>query len=54
MPTADEILAKLRGRGGTGLPVLNPDHTELVGWITYEAVLARLRPGAARVEEETP
>ncbi len=42
--TTDEILAKLGGRGGTGLPVLNEDHTALIGWITYEAVLAKLRP----------
>jgi CIC family chloride channel protein len=47
--SADEVLARLRGRGGTGLPVLDADRTELVGWITYESVLARLRPnGAAR------
>ena len=45
--TSDEILAKLTGRGGTGIPVLNEDHTALVGWITYEAVLAKLRPNAA-------
>ncbi len=32
------------GRGGTGLPVLNEDRTQLIGWITYESVLARLRP----------
>ncbi|WP_319450588.1 chloride channel protein [Mycobacterium sp. RTGN8] len=45
--TTGEILAKLSGRGGTGLPVLNEDHTALVGWITYEAVLAKLRPNTA-------
>ena len=42
---ADELLAKLSGRGGTGLPVLDPDRSELLGWITYESVLAKLRPG---------
>ncbi|MEZ0354888.1 chloride channel protein [Mycobacterium sp. ENV421] len=38
------ILDALKGRGGSGLPVLNPDRTCLVGWVTYEAVLARLHP----------
>lgn len=45
--TADEILARLAGRGGTGLPVLNADHTVLLGWVTYEVVLAKLRPNTA-------
>ncbi|WP_237752554.1 chloride channel protein [Mycolicibacterium aromaticivorans] len=38
------ILDALKGRGGSGLPVLDPDRTCLVGWVTYEAVLARLHP----------
>ncbi|WP_237159261.1 chloride channel protein [Mycolicibacterium rhodesiae] len=38
------ILDALKGRGGSGLPVLNPDRSCLVGWVTYEAVLARLHP----------
>lgn len=51
---AEEILAKLSGRGGTGLPVLNPDHTELIGWITYESVLAKLRPANPVAPEQDP
>jgi chloride channel protein, CIC family len=39
-----EILRALAGHGSTGLPVLNRDQTALVGWITYETVLARLHP----------
>jgi chloride channel protein, CIC family len=39
-----EILAALIGRGGTGLPVLDHERTALIGWITYETVLARLHP----------
>jgi CIC family chloride channel protein len=51
---SDEVLAKLSGRGGTGLPVLNDDQTALVGWITYESVLARLRPDPAATPEPAP
>ena len=51
---ADEILAKLSGRGGTGVPVLNEDHTALIGWITYESVLARLRPDTPPAAERAP
>ncbi|MCV7229556.1 chloride channel protein [Mycolicibacterium komossense] len=51
---ADEILAKLGGRGGTGLPVLNSGHTELIGWITYESVLAKLRPATPAASEQDP
>ncbi|TGD88375.1 chloride channel protein [Mycolicibacterium sp. CH28] len=47
---AEEILAKLSGRGGSGLPVLNSDQTALIGWITYEAVLAELRPSPTTPE----
>ena len=52
--SADELLAKLNGRGGTGLPVLDPDRCELVGWITYESVLAKLRPGDAARRAAAP
>ncbi|MFZ0834072.1 MAG: chloride channel protein [Mycobacterium sp.] len=38
------ILSALGGHGGTGLPVVNRDKTALVGWITYETVLARMHP----------
>jgi CIC family chloride channel protein len=39
-----EILDALKGHGGTGLPVLDPDRTSLIGWMTYETVLSRLHP----------
>lgn len=39
-----EILAALAGHGGTGLPVVNNDGSALIGWITYEDVLARMHP----------
>lgn len=39
-----EILDALKGHGGTGLPVLDSGRTSVVGWVTYETVLARLHP----------
>ncbi|HUO38365.1 MAG TPA: CBS domain-containing protein [Mycobacterium sp.] len=39
-----EIRRALAGHGGTGLPVLDREGTALVGWITYETVLARMHP----------
>jgi chloride channel protein, CIC family len=42
--TPPKILSALAGHGGTGLPVVNRDKTALVGWITYETVLARMHP----------
>ena len=39
-----KILSVLAGHGGTGLPVVNREKTALVGWITYETVLARMHP----------
>ncbi len=39
-----KILSALAGHGGTGLPVVNREKTALVGWITYETVLARMHP----------
>ena len=48
-----EILAALIGRGGTGLPVLDHEKTALIGWITYEAVLARLHPDIGARPEVT-
>lgn len=39
-----EILSALRGYGGTGLPILDADGTEVTGWITYETVLATMHP----------
>ncbi|HTY28133.1 MAG TPA: chloride channel protein [Mycobacterium sp.] len=41
------ILTALAGHGGTGLPVLNREGTALIGWITYEIVLARMHPDIA-------
>ncbi len=40
-----EILAALHGHGGTGLPVLDTSGTAVIGWVTYETVLARMHPG---------
>ncbi|MCX2929068.1 chloride channel protein [Mycobacterium sp. CVI_P3] len=39
-----DVLNALKGRGGTGLPVLDSDRTSLIGWVTYETVLSRLHP----------
>jgi CIC family chloride channel protein len=39
-----QILAALAGHGGTGLPVLDQAGTALIGWVTYEIVLARMHP----------
>jgi len=43
-----DILAALQGHGGTGLPVLDRDGTAVMGWITYEDVLARMHPGVGQ------
>ena len=42
-----EILSALTGYGGTGLPVLDAEGTALIGWVTYETVLARMHPEIA-------
>ena len=42
---ARDIIAALDGHGGTGLPVLDTTGTAVIGWITYETVLARMHPG---------
>ncbi|TPG32033.1 chloride channel protein [Mycobacterium hodleri] len=39
-----EILAALAGHGATGLPVVDQDGAALIGWLTYETVLARMHP----------
>lgn len=39
-----EILAALNGHGGTGLPVLDSARRAVIGWVTYETVLARMHP----------
>jgi CIC family chloride channel protein len=39
-----QILSALTGHGGTGLPVLDAAGTAVIGWITYETVLARMHP----------
>ncbi len=41
---SEAIIRALSGRGATGLPVLNTAHTAVVGWMTYESVLAHLHP----------
>ncbi|MFR9752363.1 chloride channel protein [Nocardia sp. 004] len=40
--TFHDTLAALSGYGGTGLPVVDPDHTKVIGWITYEDLLTVL------------
>ncbi|MCV7014359.1 chloride channel protein [Mycolicibacterium madagascariense] len=49
--TASDVLGALRGHGGTGLPVLSDDGTALVGWVTYESVLARLGPDSSAASD---
>lgn len=39
------ILAALSGYETTGLPVVSPDGSTLIGWITYDHVLARIGAG---------
>ncbi|MBX7450369.1 chloride channel protein [Mycolicibacterium sp. 3033] len=41
------IIDALSGRGATGVPVLNAEHTAVIGWITYEALLTALHPPAS-------
>jgi CIC family chloride channel protein len=43
--TTSAILAALDGRGGTGVPVVNETGDAVIGWITHESVLARMRTG---------
>ncbi|RDH76457.1 chloride channel protein [Mycolicibacterium moriokaense] len=43
----DEILSALPGYGGTGLPVLDAEHSNVIGWVSYETVLNRLHPDIA-------
>ncbi len=45
MATPDDILAALDGRGGAGVPVVNGNGDAVIGWITHENVLARMRSG---------
>jgi CIC family chloride channel protein len=44
---ADDVLAALDGRGGAGVPVIDESGDAVIGWISYENVLAWMRPGAA-------
>ena len=43
---AESVVGALAGHGGTGLPVLSDDGTELIGWVTYEDVLRRMEFGS--------
>lgn len=43
-----EILAALSGHGGTGLPVVDGDGNAVIGWITYETILAKMHPEITR------
>lgn len=40
-----DILAALQGRAGTGVLVVSEDGDAVIGWITHENVLARMRFG---------
>lgn len=42
------ILAALSGHGGTGLPVVDGDGNTVIGWITYETILAKMHPEITR------
>ena len=41
--TEDDILSALQGRAGMGVPVVSVDLDAVIGWITYQNVLARMR-----------
>jgi len=41
--TLADALQALSASAGTGLPVLDPRHAQLTGWITHESVLAALQ-----------
>ncbi len=43
--TLTEALRALAGSAGTGLPVVDPTHTKLAGWITHESVLSVFQNG---------
>lgn len=43
---SQSIVRALSGRGATGLPVLDNGHRAVVGWLTYESLLAKLHPDA--------
>ncbi len=43
-----EVLKALKGRGGTGLPMLDAERSSLIGWVTYETVLSKLHPESGR------
>jgi CIC family chloride channel protein len=44
--TTSDILGALADHGGAGVPVIDPDTKTMIGWITYDAVLNRLRLAA--------
>ncbi|WP_326361299.1 chloride channel protein [Nocardia sp. CDC160] len=39
-----DVVTALDGHGGTGLPVIDPDHTAVIGWVNYERLLSVLHP----------
>ncbi len=41
--TVTEALRALTGSAGSGLPVVDPTHTHLAGWITHEGILAAVQ-----------
>ncbi|MGW4774652.1 chloride channel protein [Nocardia sp. NPDC004278] len=41
--TLHDMLTALAGQDGAGLPVVDRDHRELIGWVDYDDLLAALR-----------
>ncbi|WP_330180499.1 chloride channel protein [Nocardia sp. NBC_01503] len=39
-----DIVTALAGHGGTGLPVVDTEHTAVIGWVTHEDLLSVLHP----------
>ncbi|MVU80387.1 chloride channel protein [Nocardia sp. ET3-3] len=43
-----DVVTALAGHGGTGLPVVDSDHTAVIGWVNYEGLLSVLHPEQER------
>ena len=51
--TVDNIFAALDGAGGTGVPVVTENGDAVIGWITHEIVLTRMRSTTSVRRSET-
>ncbi len=51
--TLSEALRALAGSSGGGLPVMDPTHTQLTGWITHESVLTVFQNDRGRPQQGT-